>query len=69
MKSYTIIGWAYEADVHCVDCAEKRFPVIRVNDSGKVLDGIDAEGNEIVPVFVDTCVGDEVCGDCLSYIL
>lgn len=69
MKSYTIVGWIYDADFHCNDCAEKRFPVIRINDSGRVLGGVDNEGNEISPIFVDMCMGDEICGDCFKYIV
>lgn len=68
MKSYTIIGWAYEAAFHCNECAEKRFPVIRVNESGRVLGGVDNEGNEIVPVFADSGCWGETCDDCQEYL-
>ena len=37
-----IVGYSYEADIHCVDCTAKRFPT---------LTGTDDEGNIVHPVF------------------
>lgn len=58
-KTYEVIGYAYEADIHCPDCARKRFP-----NPNKATDN---EGNEVHPVFL----GDEFdtppcCGDCFE---
>lgn len=53
----SVIAYAYEADIHCADCAAKRFPTGH---------GTDREGNEIHPVF-DTDEQDAsgvYCGDC-----
>lgn len=59
-----IIGWTYEADVHCWECATRRFPKLR-NDPDARL--IDREGNEVRPIFeIDEGACDEVCGDCFE---
>ena len=68
MKAYTIVGWAYEADFHCCECAEKRFPLYRVSDSGRELEGFDNEENEITPFFHGEIPPDERCGDCGQYL-
>ena len=42
-----IIGFTYEADTHCVDCATARFP-------GGLYDepyAEDGEGNQVHPMF------------------
>lgn len=53
-KTYEIVAWTYEADIHCLDCAEERFgPPLRISGSGRELEGIDSEGNQISPVFLD----------------
>ena len=54
MKSYTIVGWTYEAGIHCNNCAKERFAVSRVSDSGVELIGTDREGNSISPIFADS---------------
>jgi hypothetical protein len=61
-KHYEVIGYAYEADLHCLDCAANRW-----GEAVYKLDftAIDGEGNPVHPVFL----GDEydtppVCGDC-----
>lgn len=37
------IAYAYEADVHCLDCTIDRF--------GPDCEGIDSEGNEVGAIF------------------
>jgi len=60
-KTYEVIGYAYEADLHCVACTIKRFGV-RMEFLDKVEDD---EGNPIHPVFLgDEREGPEYCGDC-----
>ncbi len=62
--SVRILGYDYEADHHCVDCAEDRFPL---EEQGRWIDedAVDAEGNPVHPIFSTDEVGeDEVCGDC-----
>ena len=56
-KLYEVIGYAYDADLHCVDCTKERFPLPN--------QAVDSEGNEVYPVFL----GEEdnensVCADC-----
>ena len=61
-KSYEVVGYAYEADLHCVECATVRFgqaldqwPKPRPNDN---------EGNEVSPIFLDEAKDSDVCRDC-----
>lgn len=56
-----VIGWAYEADLHCWDCAIGRFPVLDYDD-GTLIE--DNEGNEVTPVFSIEEGGPFNCGDC-----
>lgn len=58
----SIIGWTFEADVHCVACAESRYP--RLADGNIRL--IDREGNECYPLFKWDDITDMSCGDCLD---
>jgi hypothetical protein len=76
-----IIGYAYEADVHCPACAFnaaaagllKREPPLEVGDGdehGLTGDLVDREGNPVHPIFdIDEGAGDEVCGDCGGKLL
>lgn len=61
-----IVGWTYEADVHCPACAVHRFGYDSLyGDEGAV----DSEGNEVHPIFsTDELYDDERCGDCLVEI-
>lgn len=64
-RTYDIAGWAYEADIHCNDCAYDRF--------GRQLDSElpprDQEGNQVQPIFVEKVAEDERCGDCGGALL
>ena len=62
-KTYEIVGWAYEGDIHCPCCAAKRFGE-RLKDEEHPPE--DREGNPISPVFLGETMGDEVCDDCLA---
>lgn len=63
MYAWSIIGWAYDADIHCNACARKRF-----GDDVETADPApeDSEGNEIHPVFASDEIDPtgEYCGDC-----
>lgn len=66
-----IIGYAYEADVHCVRCAVKRFDKFGSvklgtrDENGIRTDARDREGNTIHPMFsTDEQLDPEFCGDC-----
>jgi hypothetical protein len=67
-----IIAYTFEADYHCLDCTETRFPD---------MEGTDSEGNSIHPLFStdEWCELDKdflaehpvqyiECGDCLNVI-
>lgn len=60
-KTYEVVGFAYEADLHCLDCAHKRFPELLDDENARV---IDREGNEVWPVFLGDISESDCCGDC-----
>lgn len=63
MKAWDIIGYAYEADTHCVSCAEERFGDLeKADDEGREV--LDDEGNEVRPIFASDMEDEEYCGDC-----
>ena len=72
-KSYEIIGYAYDAELHCVRCAEKKFPTGYKNEysykKSLSLEGNGNDGEEIHPIFLgaefDT---PPVCGDCFELL-
>lgn len=72
-----IIAYTYEADVHCVQCAQKRRksnpfkPSKQMGEFGHDSDehgfpiaGMDNESNLIRPVFSTDELTEEHCGDC-----
>jgi len=61
-KTYAIVGWVYEADLHCNACARARFGC-GLEESKEL---VDREGNPVHPVFLGDLKGDEVCGDCFA---
>lgn len=62
-KAWDIRAWTYEADIHCNDCAEKRFGYIALHQEPYAQ---DSEGNEVHPVFEsdEAPAEGEVCGTC-----
>ena len=65
----TIIGYAYESDLHCISCALKRFPNILE------IDARDNRGNDVTPYYTFMEHLDEngnelpaFCGDCLEVL-
>jgi hypothetical protein len=44
-KSYDVIGYTYEADIHCPECTRERFP--------DPDNAVDDEGNDVQPIFAD----------------
>lgn len=82
-KTYEVVGYTYDADFHCPDCTRDAMRSGRLqtglvigerdykpsaDENGIPEDLIDSEGNEIHPVFLGDCQGDEICGDCLESI-
>jgi len=72
-----IIGYTYDADIHCVDCAFneaavgvlKRQPPLYVgsDECGMAMDLVDREGNKVRPVYdIDERVNMACCGDCFG---
>lgn len=58
-----IVGWAYDADTHCNDCALGRFGEAALFAD----DTTDGEGNPVHPIFSwseHDNDGKEYCGDC-----
>ncbi len=58
-KVYEVIGYAYEADVHCLECSERRF-----SDTRKFR----LDDNEVQPVFLGEVTDYLTCGDCYAKI-
>lgn len=46
-KSYEIIGYAYEADVHCINCTANRFNIVDSTLIKLEQLPVDSEGNTI----------------------
>jgi len=49
VKSHEVVAWQYEADRHCLDCADKRF----AGQWAAAGEAVDNEGNTVHPLFVD----------------
>lgn len=62
-----IAAWAYDADLHCTECAEKRFGHY-LNTLPEALE--DREGNAVTPVYCNQWDEDLpcCCVDCLCEI-
>ena len=56
MKAQEIIGYAYNADLHCTRCAHK--------DKMDIDGAIDVEGNKSLPIFAITELLYDTCADC-----
>ena len=63
-KSYEIVAWTYDADIHCDPCTRKRFSDYALGESFAV----DSEGNPVHAVFLDQIETPETCGDCHATI-
>lgn len=67
-KTFEIVGYSYEADLHCKPCTLRRFGEA-VNFKGDeefdpaypILDG---EGNPIYPLMLEEVEEKDTCGDC-----
>jgi hypothetical protein len=65
MKSYDVVGYAYDAALHCVACASERFG----DPDAEGLE--DSEGNPVHPYFAGEAgeQDGETCNDCGEAIL
>ena len=61
MESYSILGYAYDADMHCLSCTLAQHP--------DPDNAIDNEGNDLHPIFADYVSDDDYCGDCFANLL
>jgi hypothetical protein len=69
-----LIGYAYDAALHCVACTLDRFPETRhkegcdcteCDENGLPYEAIDSEGNPLSPIFVSTELEPhDCCDDC-----
>lgn len=69
VHSTTVVGYAYEAAMHCIPCAVARFPDIEDDTPYE-----DREGNPVTPVFVDDSYDPETrsyaaCDTCHTALL
>ena len=65
MNAADVIAYAYDAAIHCPDCAAERF-----NGHEDDLGIVDNEGNEVTPVFGSVEAPDGMyCDTCLVEIL
>jgi hypothetical protein len=63
MRSFDIIGYAYEGAIHCDACAAERFGRCPCDQAD--VHGEDGEGNEVQAVFAGyEHDGDVCCDDC-----
>lgn len=56
----TILGYCFEADTYCVNCAFKR---LNVDNHADMEDLVDREGNHIHPLLA-TIHHEGYCADC-----
>lgn len=59
VNPYDIMGYVYEADIHCQACTEGRFP-----NNTETNPAVDNEGNPIAPLFAEYHINHELCGSC-----
>ena len=60
-KTFEVVGYSYEADLHCVGCATQRFGAQALT---RRISPNDSEGNPIHPVFLEEATGSDICRDC-----
>lgn len=59
-KSFEVVGQQYDADAHCLNCAESIYgPEVYEID----FQAEDREGNPVHPIFLGD-EGIDFCGDC-----
>lgn len=71
-----MIGYAYEADTHCITCAQQRFnawPSVsteRLDCNGILLSQADSVGNPVTPILdIDEGAEDQQCGTCHAKLI
>lgn len=61
MKAFDILGFSFEADLHCVECSIARFGEAGLEADSEVT---DSEGNTPKPIFACEASLEDYCGDC-----
>ena len=65
MNAADVVGYAYEADAHCVSCAEKRFGKEALDKHPEDEDAAtDSEGIPVTPIFAGGGDDTETCPTC-----
>lgn len=70
--SYDVVGYAYDADIHCVSCASKQFSQDDLDNlSSKHLDKWGGTlDSDPTPVFRDSEGADkDFCGNCFEKLI
>ena len=70
IRGTDVVGYSYNADVWCEECAEKKFPVIeQYGHLADLSETLDDDGDVVYAIFRDTeCDHSPVCGGCGEYI-
>lgn len=63
-KSYSVLGYTYEAAIHCPECTVDRFGEAVTQHGIDDSPVTDNEGNIVHPLFADQAEPDEYCSDC-----
>jgi len=68
MRAYDVLGYAYDADLHCPNCGYARFGARLDDDTNPPQDN---EGNNVHPLFAgdEYDPAGEYCGDCGAEIV
>jgi hypothetical protein len=68
MKAFDVLGYAFDADLHCQACTRQRFGRRAFDDRNPPA---DSEGNPIHPIFAgdEHDPAGEHCGDCGTEIV
>ena len=60
-KTYEVVGYTYDADMHCVDCTITHFGAEAMT---RRISPTDSEGNHIQVVFLEQATDGNVCREC-----
>lgn len=70
MNATTVVAYAYDAALHCLDCTRRGFPSGETSYRLDPYDiDTDSEGNPLGPVFLGDLEDDDCCDDCFVNLL
>lgn len=61
VKAFAVLGYTFEADMHCLGCTAARFGDAVLEDG---FEGVDSEGNPPHPIFACDSALTDACGTC-----